>query len=206
MRFKNIFFAAAAAMALTACSSDDAIETVEQQSQFPKDGVIINYTDANNLTRECIVVTLGDKKYAIATANETSGTPTWTVGGVAYYNFADAKNQFANNTDSYSAANVWRLPTQAELNAFKTLTNSWQDAPAGRTWTIGSASLFLPAAGYCDEGEVDDVGVVGDYWSSTPYEDDFAYRLDVDSDDCGVYDSYREYGFTVRLFCQLPSE
>ena len=32
MRFKNILFAAAAAMALTACSSDDAIETVQQKS------------------------------------------------------------------------------------------------------------------------------------------------------------------------------
>ena len=40
MRFKNILFAAAAAMALTACSSDDAIETVQQKSQFPEDGEI----------------------------------------------------------------------------------------------------------------------------------------------------------------------
>ena len=40
MNIKNIFFAAAAAMALTACSSDDAIETVQQQSQFPEDGVM----------------------------------------------------------------------------------------------------------------------------------------------------------------------
>ena len=40
MKIKNIFFAAAAAMALTACSSDDAIETVQQQSQFPEDGVM----------------------------------------------------------------------------------------------------------------------------------------------------------------------
>ena len=40
MRYKNIFFAAAAAMALTACSSDDAFETVQQQSQFPEDGVM----------------------------------------------------------------------------------------------------------------------------------------------------------------------
>ena len=40
MKFKNIFFAAAAAMALTACSSDDAIETVQQKSQFPEDGVM----------------------------------------------------------------------------------------------------------------------------------------------------------------------
>ena len=40
MKFKNILFAAAAAMALTACSSDDTIETVQQQSQFPEDGVM----------------------------------------------------------------------------------------------------------------------------------------------------------------------
>ena len=37
MRFKNIFFAAAAAMALTACSSDDEQSFV---SQFPEDGVM----------------------------------------------------------------------------------------------------------------------------------------------------------------------
>ena len=37
MRFKNIFFAAAAAMALTACSSDDEQTFV---SQFPEDGVM----------------------------------------------------------------------------------------------------------------------------------------------------------------------
>jgi len=37
MRFKNIFFAAAAAMALTACQSDDEQSFV---SQFPEDGVM----------------------------------------------------------------------------------------------------------------------------------------------------------------------
>ena len=37
MRYKNIFFAAAAAMALTACSSDDEQSFV---SQFPEDGVM----------------------------------------------------------------------------------------------------------------------------------------------------------------------
>ena len=48
MKIKNIFFAAAAAMALTACSSDDAIETVQQQSQFPEDGVIRFTTNLND--------------------------------------------------------------------------------------------------------------------------------------------------------------
>lgn len=48
MKIKNIFFAAAAAMALTACSSDDAIETVQQLSQFPEDGVIRFTTNLND--------------------------------------------------------------------------------------------------------------------------------------------------------------
>jgi len=53
MRYKNIFFAAAAAMALTACSSDDAFETVQQQSQFPEDGVMrftTNLVDPTTVT------------------------------------------------------------------------------------------------------------------------------------------------------------
>lgn len=54
MRFKNILFAAAAAMALTACSSDDAIETVQQKSQFPEDGVMRFTT---NLVDPTIVTT-----------------------------------------------------------------------------------------------------------------------------------------------------
>lgn len=59
MRFKNIFFAAAAAMALTACSSDDEQSFV---SQFPEDGVMrftTNLVDpAAALTRASI--TAGD--------------------------------------------------------------------------------------------------------------------------------------------------
>jgi len=48
MKIKNIFFAAAAAMALTACSSDDAIDTVQQKSQFPEDGVMRFTTNLND--------------------------------------------------------------------------------------------------------------------------------------------------------------
>ncbi len=45
MRFKNIFLAAAAAMALTACSSDDEQSFV---SQFPEDGVMRFTTNLND--------------------------------------------------------------------------------------------------------------------------------------------------------------
>lgn len=187
-----------------------SVKAVKKATEVPEDGAIINYTDANNLTRECIVVTLGTQKYAIATASETANA-TWSVDGVAYYTFADAVKYFTDGSASgqtgYSAANVWRLPTQSELTALKDLSSkTWDDTNKGYNWTIGSASLFLPAAGYCYDGDDKSVGVYGDYWSSTPNGDSYAYFLDFSISYCDVYDGSREGGFAVRLFCQLPSE
>ena len=229
MKTKNIFstltlpVAMVLGMMTASCGNEDNI--INEQPQQPTaagyeipatinasspDGTVGYYKDGTETERLAIVASLTVNsttyKYAIATANETSGTPTWTVDGVAYYTFADAKSQFANNTDSYSAANVWRLPTQTELEALAGLTNSWQADPAGRTWTIGSASLFLPAAGLCNSGDADDVGDYGYYWSSTPFDELLAYYLDFGSGYCDVYDDSREAGSSVRLFCKLPSE
>ena len=81
MRFKNIFFAAAAAMALTACSSDDAIETVQQKSQFPEDGVMrftTNLVDPTAaLTRASITgsdVNQNGQQFQVKIVNPTSAT------------------------------------------------------------------------------------------------------------------------------------
>ena len=79
MRFKNIFFAAAAAMALTACSSDD-----EQQSfvsQFPEDGVMrftTNLVDpAAALTRASITgsdLNQNGEQFQVKIVNPASAT------------------------------------------------------------------------------------------------------------------------------------
>ena len=79
MKFKNIFFAAAAAMALTACSSDD-----EQQSfvsQFPEDGVMrftTNLVDPTAaLTRASITgsdVNQSGQQFQVKIVNPTSAT------------------------------------------------------------------------------------------------------------------------------------
>ena len=81
MRFKNIFFAAAAAMALTACSSDDAIETVQQQSQFPEDGVMrftTNLVDPTTVTTRTSItgsdVNQNGQQFQVKIVNPTSAT------------------------------------------------------------------------------------------------------------------------------------
>ena len=81
MRFKNIFFAAAAAMALTACSSDDAIESVQQQSQFPEDGVMrftTNLVDPTAVTTRASItgsdVNQNGQQFQVKIVNPTSAT------------------------------------------------------------------------------------------------------------------------------------
>ena len=79
MRFKNIFFAAAAAMALTACSSDD-----EQQSfvsQFPEDGVMrftTNLVDPTAVTTRASItgsdVNQSGQQFQVKIVNPTSAT------------------------------------------------------------------------------------------------------------------------------------
>ena len=78
MRFKNIFFAAAAAMALTACSSDDEQSFV---SQYPEDGVMRFTTTlvdpASALTRASITgndLNQQGQQFQVKVVNNASAT------------------------------------------------------------------------------------------------------------------------------------
>ena len=162
-----------------------------------------SFTDANGQTRLGIVAMLGGEKYAIALSNETdltglSGTYTKKVGDYTYYNFADACAKFANNlTDgSYTASNVWRLPTAAEFQNLIALGGSWNGT--GYTWTIGGNSLFLPAAGYYDNPPYG-LGGMGFYWSST--QPQFLY---FNNGGISMPNGGTSSGMPLRLFCRLP--
>ena len=178
------------------------------------DGTIGTFTDANGQTREGIVVTLGGEKYAIAMSSEAditglTGASTATVGSYTYYSFADACTKFANGkTDgSYNGANVWRLPTDTEVSALINLGNMTWDSTEGHkgyTWTVGSGSLFLPAAGYYENGKVTNLDNIGYYWTSKTAWAGAAYML------C-FYNGYHvtggggvTSGMPLRLFCRLP--
>lgn len=78
MRFKNIFFAAAAAMALTACSSDDEQSFV---SQYPEDGVMrftTNLVDPTAVTTRASItgsdVNQDGQQFQVKIVNPTSAT------------------------------------------------------------------------------------------------------------------------------------
>lgn len=114
----------------------------------------------------------------------------------------------------YTFANLpsgdWYVPSKAELETLAGFSSSW-GAPYGvngRTFTIGSNSLFLPAAGL-DDGDNDPhdflyVSEFGYYWSSTPASDDaLAVCLSFSSSAINIISDYKIDGLTVRPFHAL---
>ena len=106
-----------------------------------------------------------------------------------YYTYDEAVSQFGD-----------KLPTReqfAELQAFCTWT--WN----GKGYVVkgdNGNSIILPAAGRRNcNGDVRYVGTYGGYWSSTPYNSDYAWFLDFDSSK--VLRSYNDrcLGLSVRF-------
>ncbi len=117
-----------------------------------------------------------------------------------------------------SLTGSWRVPTQAELVTLAGFSSSWiYPAPYGvngRTFTIGSNSLFLPAAGYIDNDvEVGEepvrlgkelVSTFGYYWSqSEATPSSMAYSLQFSSAIINVFSEYKVNALTVRPFHAL---
>ena len=104
----------------------------------------------------------------------------------------------------------WRMPTSAELeeliaNCDVEWTDSYKGSgKQGRIFTgkgaYSSNSVFLPAAGYCNKGNVYNQGSNGRFWSSTPSGSNYAYVLYVGSGSQSVtdYNRSRSHGYSVR--------
>lgn len=100
----------------------------------------------------------------------------------------------------------WRMPTKEEMRELYDICNStftMQNGVKGRIFVgINGNTLFLPAAGYRDEGELYYAGSDGSYWSSTLDTDDSLNARSLYFG-LGVYDidytsHYRDNGLTVR--------
>ncbi len=99
----------------------------------------------------------------------------------------------------------WRMPTSKELDELENeCTWTWimQNGVKGRKVTGPNGnSIFLPAAGSRYNSELCDVGIYGNYWSSSlGFDDypDYACTLYIDSEQYGYGYFSKEVGYSVR--------
>ncbi|MBP3849974.1 MAG: hypothetical protein J6E43_04080 [Prevotella sp.] len=179
-----------------------------------------NYTATVTLTK---LETL-TKSSAVGDIGVVSGLPAIAISGNKAVALMNAGALCPEHYGTYytfdkralGLSNDWYVPTQDELVSFKdTYTSSSWGAPNGvngRTFTIGSNTLFLPAAGYYDNDTANDsdpnrmlfdVSTHGYYWSQTPYSDGMAYKLLFYNSNIQIYSEYTVNELTVRPFHAL---
>jgi hypothetical protein len=106
---------------------------------------------------------------------------------------------------AYTSDKTCRMPTYddfIELTANTTSTWETLNGVKGRRFTskTNGNSIFVPAAGYCSGGSVDNVGSVGFLWSSSlgGFSSRYAWGLYFNSDNVDMSTYYRYFGLTVR--------
>ena len=109
---------------------------------------------------------------------------------------------------AYTSDKTCRMPTKAdfeELTANTTSTWETLNGVYGRRFTskTNGNSIFVPAAGYCNNSSVLNVGSYGYLLSSSLDESDsrVAWYLYFYSGNVGVNGNFRCHGFTVRAVC-----
>jgi len=127
----------------------------------------------------------------------SSGGTTWD-----YTN--DAGTIWASANDPCPTG--WRVPTNAELSILLSAPREWGTLNGVDGYFIGNVEpkLFLPATGnrYFSDGSLNYVGMVGYYWSSTPFSVS-SYYLSFSSGFFDVNYNNRAYGFAVRCVAEF---
>ena len=113
-------------------------------------------------------------------------------------------------TPSYDAAYVnwggnWRIPTKAEFEELRDRC-SWEymkisGTPGFDVKGPNGNSIFLPMPGYLFDTYIDDIGIIGTYWSSEQKSDysSQAYVIDIYNDgDISLFANSRYYGLSIR--------
>jgi hypothetical protein len=122
-------------------------------------------------------------------------------------NYGGTEDPLDSSVDTASQVwgGSWHMPTitqMQELTAnttYQWVTNYKGSRINGGTFTAtNGAVLFIPAAGYWNNGRQGGVGYNGYYWGSSPGGSDKACSLYFENGYKGVSNRVREYGFSVR--------
>ena len=106
----------------------------------------------------------------------------------------------------------WRMPTRAEQDELRNTSNctwTWTTQKGVKGYKVTSKkngnSIFLPAAGSRYNGNLNNAGSYGDYWSSSLgniYSISSAYYVYFSSSDVDWGNYYRYNGQSVRAVCE----
>ena len=137
-------------------------------------------------------------------------TYKWCNGSSSTLTKYNTKSSVLDQEDDVASVKLggkWRMPTDAEWTELRTkctwtwTTNYNGTGVSGRIVTAPNGnSIFLPAAGYRYDTNLNVVGFYGYYWSSSLSTDflDYAWSAYFDSDDVSRYGSHRFLGRSVR--------
>ena len=147
------------------------------------------------------------------TANDvTSGVRAFDY---ATYNSGPAASIYTHLTLEQDAAHVnlggnWRMPASSEYRELlKNCDAVWTadyngTGVAGRVFTskVNGNSVFFPAAGWCRNSSMKDLGSSASYWLSTRTSSSWSYRFEFDKESQDLYDTVRYFGQSVRGVCE----
>jgi uncharacterized protein (TIGR02145 family) len=120
----------------------------------------------------------------------------WATGNVENGKFV-SPNEYGERYDWSNAKNAcpngWRLPTKKELQGLRKVQHEWAITPVpGRIFGTKNNTIFLPAAGGRNpkNGNINNVGTKGGYWSSSAMGSTYAYGLLFSSESVPLIDGY----------------
>ena len=150
--------------------------------------------------RPAIVANINETNKAVALMNDGALCPE------AYGTYQAFDNAWTGSTSG------WYVPTKNELDNLDGNSYTWteQNGVKGCSFTLGSNTLFLPAAGFYDDQYVPNIlkgaDTDGYYWSSTSSGTNLAINLNFNAGETPNYTSsdYQVDYLSVRRFHALP--
>lgn len=173
-------------------------------------GLYFQWGDTQGYTAAQVGSDSGQKYFGWADYKYGNGTSSPSATGMTKYNATDGLTTLEVSDDAAVAnwGGSWRMPTTAEFQALGNAVNTAMTASYQGSGVAGlvctdktdsSKVLFFPAAGYCRNGNVGNVGKFGYYWSSSlnssNVQNAYLFRFN---------DGYVSWNYDINRHCGYP--